>query len=122
VGGSEHHALYANSRQYPPQEQPVFWSRAFYLSARTQSLHLPRRPSTQLRGTSLSESCLQLHWNPQTLWCVCPKSPMHQRPFSISQHSPGSTRPATRTRVSQQARVCSRPATEKEGGSLVRGT
>ena len=36
VGGSEHHSLYANPRQYPSKEQPVLRSRAFYLSARKQ--------------------------------------------------------------------------------------
>ncbi len=87
-----------------------------------QSLYLSRWPATQLRGSSLSESRLQLHWNPQTLWCVCAKSAMHQRPFSVSEHPPARTRPATRPRVSQHARICSRPATEKKGGSTVRRT
>jgi transposase len=122
VGGSQYYSVYADPRQHPPQEQPFFWSRAFYLSARTQSLHVSRRPGAQLRWSSLSESCLQLHRNPQTLWCVCAKSPMHQRPFSISEHPPTRTRPTTRTGVSQHARVCSGPATEKEGGSAVRRT
>jgi hypothetical protein len=35
----------------------------------------PAKYSTM--GASLSESCLQLHWNPQTLRCVCPKRAMH---------------------------------------------
>jgi len=45
-----------------------------------------------------------------------------KRPFSVSEHPPARTRPAARTAVSQHARVCSRPATEKEGGSTVRRT
>jgi hypothetical protein len=40
VGGSEHHSLYANSRQYPPKEQPVLRSRALHLSTRKQQLSL----------------------------------------------------------------------------------
>ena len=42
-----------------------------------------------------------------------------KRPFSVSEHPPARTRPTTRTGVSQHARVCSGPATEKEGGSTV---
>ena len=37
-----------------------------------------------------------------------------QRPFSVSEHPPARTRPATRTGVSQHGRVCSRPATRKK--------
>ena len=40
VGGSEHHSLYANPRQYPQKEQPVLWSRAVHLSTRKQQLSL----------------------------------------------------------------------------------
>src|ERR1700728_1119942 len=47
---------------------------------------------------------------------------MHQRPFSVTEYPPARSRPATRARVSQHARVCSRPATEKEGGSTIRRT
>jgi Transposase domain (DUF772) len=32
VGGSEHHSLYANPRQYPPKEQSVLRSRAVHVS------------------------------------------------------------------------------------------
>ena len=38
VGGSEHHSLYADSRQYPQKEQSVLRSRAVYLSTRKQQL------------------------------------------------------------------------------------
>jgi hypothetical protein len=75
--------LHAHQGQHS-KERPLLWSRAFYLPARTQSLHLSCRPATQLRSSSLSESRLQLHWNPQTLRCVCAKSPMHQCPFPVS--------------------------------------
>jgi hypothetical protein len=109
----------ANSRQYPQKEQPVLRSRAFHLPARTQSLYLSRWPAPQLWRTSLSESRLQLYWNPETLWRVCPKISLHQRAFSVSEHPPARTRAATRTGVSQHASVCSRPATEKESGSTV---
>jgi transposase len=44
--GSEHHSVHAHQGQHSPQEKPVLWSRAFYLSARTQSLHLSRWPAT----------------------------------------------------------------------------
>src|SRR5438093_10287971 len=122
VGGSEHHSLYAYQGQHSPKEQPVLRSRAFYVSARTQPLHLSRRPATQLWWSSLSESRLQLHWNPQTLWCVRAKNAVPQRPFPVSQHPPARSSPATRTGVSGYARVCPCAAPEKEGGSAVRRT
>ena len=68
AGGSEHHSLHADPRQHPQKEESILRSRAFHLRARTQSLYLSRWPATQLWGASLSESRLQLHWNPQTLW------------------------------------------------------
>src|SRR5262249_3578404 len=82
--GSEHHSVHAHKGQHSPKEQPVLWTRAFYLSARTKSLHLSRRPATQLWWSGLSESRLQLYWNAQTLRCVFAKSPVHQCPFPRS--------------------------------------
>src|SRR5205814_1662189 len=87
-----------------------------------QSLYLSCWPAAQLWGTSVPESRLQLHWNPQTLWCMCAESPMHQRVLSVAEHPPARTRPATRTGVSQHAAVCPGTATEKEGRSVVRRT
>src|SRR5438309_1411015 len=49
VSGSQHHALYANPRQYPQKEQPVLRSRAVHLSTRKQPLYLSRRPAPELR-------------------------------------------------------------------------
>src|SRR5689334_11940346 len=45
---------------------------------------------------------------------------MHQCRFSLSEHPPARACPATRTGVGQHARVCSRPATEKESGGAIR--
>ena len=122
VGGSEHHPVYANPRQHPQKEESILRPRALHLRTGTQSLYLSRRPGSQLWRASLSESRLQLHWNPQTLWCVCAKSAMHQRPFSISEHPPAGTRPATRPGVSQHTRVCQGTTTEEESRSFVCGT
>src|SRR5207245_8462800 len=47
---------------------------------------------------------------------------MHQRSVSLSCHPHGRTRPATRTGVGEDARVCLGTAGKKEGGSPVRGT
>ena len=47
VGGSEHHALYANPRQYPQKEQPVLRSRAVHLSTRKQQLSLSGGGATE---------------------------------------------------------------------------
>ena len=44
VGGSGHHSLYADSRQYPQKEQPVLRSRTVHVSTREQPLYLSRRP------------------------------------------------------------------------------
>jgi len=56
------------------------------------------------------------------LRCVCAKSPMHQRPFSVSEHPPARGRPATCPGVSQHAGVHPSTTTEKESRGLVRGT
>ena len=37
VGGSQHHSLYANPRQYPQKEQSILRSRAFHVSTGKQS-------------------------------------------------------------------------------------
>src|SRR5437867_1571726 len=95
VGGSKHHALYAYPRQYSQKEQPVLWSRTFYLSARTQSLHLPRRPSTQLRGASLSQSSLQLHRDTQEMWPMFAPTTMHHCCLPGPYHPPERTSPTT---------------------------
>jgi len=45
---------------------------------------------------------------------------MHECGFPVPGHSPARTGAATRTGVSQHPSICSRPATEKESGSVVR--
>src|SRR5215471_6533622 len=45
---------------------------------------------------------------------------MHECRFPLSEHSPARTGAATRPGVSPHARVCSRPATEKESGGAIR--
>src|SRR5215471_15241022 len=102
--GSEHHSVHAHQGQHSPQEKPVLWSRAFYLRARIQSLHLSRRPATELWWSGLSQSRLRLYWNPQTLRCVFAKNTVHQCPFPLSEHSPARSRPATRQGLSEHAR------------------
>jgi transposase len=119
---SRHYSLHANSRQYPPQEESVLRSRAFYLSARTQSLYLSRWPGTQLWRSRVSEPCLQLHRNTQKVWPVLAPTPMYQCCFPGPDHPPERTSPATCAGVGQHARVRPSPAAKKEGGSLVRGT
>ena len=114
--------LYANPRQHPPQEQPLLRSRAFHLRSGEQSLHLSRRPATQLRWSKSSEPLLYLHRNAQTLWCVFAKATMHQCRLPGPCHPPARTGPATRTGVGEHARVRQGTAAKKEGGSLVRGT
>jgi transposase len=76
-------------RQHPQKEQPVLWSRAFYLPARTQSLYLSRRPATSLRRPQHAQPHLCLHRDWQTLWSMCAKGPMHQRRVSFSCHPHG---------------------------------
>jgi hypothetical protein len=122
VGGSEHHSVYANPRQYPPKEQPILRPRAVYLSAGTQPLYLSRRPTPQLWWSSSSESRLQLHRNPQALWCVLAETAMHQCSFPVSYHPPVRIGSATGTRAGEHARVRHCTAAKKEGGSLIRGT
>jgi len=56
------------------------------------------------------------------MWSMPAPTTMHQRSFSVSEHSPARTRPATRSGITQHARVCSCPATKKESGSSIRGT
>src|SRR5215472_290286 len=119
VGGSKHHSLHANPRQYPQKEQPVLRSRAVYLRTRKQSLHLSCRPATQLWWSGPSEPCLQLHRNAQTLWPVLAKRAMHQCCFPEPYHPPTRTGSATRTRVSQQAGVRPSTTSKKESGSTV---
>jgi len=60
VGGSEHHSLHANPRQYSPKEQPVLWPRAVHLPAGKQQLSLPGRAATELRWPVCSETHLYL--------------------------------------------------------------
>jgi hypothetical protein len=111
VGGSEHHSLYANPRQYPQKEQPVLRSRAVHLSARKQPLSVPQAsPSTT--AVEVIGSRLYLYRDPQTSWAVLAKTVMHQ----------GGTSPATRTGVGEHARVRPCTAAKEEGRSSVRGT
>src|SRR6478672_9571607 len=58
----------------------------------------------------------------QTLWRLCAPTAMHQCRFSLSEHSPARSSPATGTGVSRHARVCSCAAPEKESGSAIRRT
>ena len=105
VGGSEHHSLHANPRQYPQKEQSVLRSRAVHLSTRKQQLSLSRRAATELWRPKSSEPRLCLHRDSQTLWCVCAKSPMHQRERfdilpSTCTNPPGNAHGSWRTRQS----------------------
>src|SRR5271157_2316288 len=95
VGGSGHHSVYADSRQYPQKEQSVLRSRAVHLSTGKQQLSLPRRPATQLRWPERPESYLYLYRNPQTLWGVFAKTAMHYAAFrclAIHMHEPARQR------------------------------
>ena len=48
VGGSEHHSLYANPRQYPQKEESVLRSRAVQVSTRKQQVSLSCGTTTEL--------------------------------------------------------------------------
>jgi transposase len=89
VGGSQHHALYANPRQYPQKEQSVLRSRAVHVSTRKQQLSLSGGAATELWWPQHAEPHLCLHRDPQTLRCVCAQSPMHQRSVPLSCHPHG---------------------------------
>ena len=105
VGGSEHHALYANPRQYPQKEQPVLRSRAVHLSTRKQQLSLSCGAATELWWPQPAEPHLCLHRDPQTLRCVCAKSrnaPAERFAFlpSTWTNPPGNAHGSWRTRQS----------------------
>src|SRR6266699_1616413 len=71
VGGSEHHSLHANPRQYPQKEQPVLWPRTVHLPTRKQQLSLSGRAATELR------------------WAVCPE-PQRDHALLCLLYNPGS--------------------------------
>lgn len=79
----------------------------------------PCRPATELRRSSSSESRLQLHWDPQTLRCVCAKSAIHQRPFPVSDHPSVRISWATRPRAGEYGRVHKGTTPTEESGSIV---
>src|SRR4029077_3566871 len=89
VGGSEHHALYADPGPYPHKEQPVLRSRAVHVSTRKQQLSLSGGAAAELWWPQHAEPHLCLHQDPQTLRCVCAKIPMHQRSVPLSCHPHG---------------------------------
>ncbi len=122
VGGSEHHALYANPRQYPQKEQPVLRTRAVHVSTRKQQLSLSCGATTELWSAAHAEPHLCLHRDPQTLRACALKAQCTSGALSLSCHPHGRTRPATRTGVGEHARVREGTAGKKEGGSPVRGT
>src|SRR5438477_380496 len=78
VGGSEHHPLYANPRQYPQKEQPVLRPGAVHVSTREQQLPLSCRRATELRRLERSQSCPCLYRQCQTLRSMPSKSRMHE--------------------------------------------
>ena len=89
VGGSEHHSLYANPRQYPQKEQSLLRSRAVHLSTRKQPLYLSRGPATQLRGPQSSGTAPMPTSEPANVVVLCAKAAMHQRSVSLSCHPHG---------------------------------
>ncbi len=78
VGGSEHHSLYANPRQYPQKEQFVLRSRAVHVSTRKQQLSLSCGGTAQLCRPECSQPRSRLYRQRQTLWGLFAKSAMHQ--------------------------------------------
>src|SRR5205807_5904960 len=111
-----------NPRQYPQKAESILWPPAFHVRTRTRSLYLPRRPSTQLRGPSLSQSSLQLHRDTQKMRPMLAPTTMHQCCLPGPYHPPERTSPTTCAGVGQHARVRQSTAAKKEGGSLVRRT
>jgi len=86
VGGSEHHSLYADPRQYPQKEESILRSRAFHLRTGTRSLYLPCRSAPELRRPNSSQSRLDLHRDTQTVWPVRAPAAMHECGFPRPGH------------------------------------
>ena len=104
------------------KRSPFFGPERFTYQPESNSLSLSCRATTELWWPQLAEPHLRLHWDPQTLWCVCAESAMYQRSIPVSCYSHGRTGPAARPRVSEDARVYRRTTTKKEGGSIIRRT
>ena len=120
VGGSGHHSVYANPRQYPQKEKSILRPPAFHLRTGTRSLYLSCRSASELRWSKSSQSRLDLHRDTQTVWPVSAPTAVHQCGFPLLGHPSARTGAATRTGVSEHARVCQGTAAKKKGGSLVR--
>src|SRR5208282_5731917 len=103
VGGSQHHSLYADPRQYPQKEESLLRSRAFHLRTGTRSLYLPSRSAPKLRRPKPLQSRLDLHRDTQTVWPVRAPTAMHKRAFPMPGHPSARTGAATRTGVSEHA-------------------
>ncbi len=94
VGGSQHHSLHADPRQYPPKEEPILWPRAFHLRTGTQSLSLSCWPVTELWWPSLSQSRLCNYIGTRKKCGPCSlRTTMHQCCLPGSYHPPGTNRP-----------------------------
>src|SRR5437667_897278 len=122
VGGSEHHSLYANPRQYPQKEESILRSPAFHLRTGTRSLYLPCRSAPELRWPKSSQSLLDLHRDTQTVWPVPAPAAMHQCGFPLLGDPSTRTSPATRPGFSGHAGVREGTTAEKKSGSVVRRT
>src|ERR1035438_7596475 len=103
VGGSEHHSLYADPRQYPQKEESIFRSRAFHLRTGTRSLYLPCRSAPELRRPKSSQSRLDLHRDTQTVRPVRAPTAMHECGLPMSGRPSTRTGAATRTGVGEHA-------------------
>jgi len=63
------------------KRSPFFGPERFTYQPESNSLSLSCRATTELWWPQLAEPHLRLHWDPQTLWCVCAESAMYQRAF-----------------------------------------
>ena len=69
AGGSEHHSLYADPRQYPQKEESILRSLSVSLTKRnTIAISVPAGQPLQLWRPKSSQSRLDLHRDTETLW------------------------------------------------------
>src|SRR5258707_4768509 len=122
ASGPEHHPLHADPRQYSQKEESILRPRAFHLRTGTGSLYLPCGQAAKLWRPKSSQSRLDLHRDTQTMWPMRAPTAMHECGFPMPGHPSARTSAATRTGVSEHARVCQGAAAKEEGGSPVRGT
>src|SRR5215831_3999775 len=117
--GSEHHSVHAHQGQHSPQEKPVLWSRAFYLSARTQSLHLSRWPPINYGGRVYRNRAFAYIGTRKRCGACSLRAQCTSAPFrSLIIHQNEAARQRTRD-LANTPEFAHATATKKEGGSPI---